>query len=290
MARLSKTPRSSKQSQDSYKRTPLNTYYRSKNENLPASPFERKPLKKNHRRFVIGIVDILVIILLLAGLINSLMLSSNPSVSVTDLTYRSAKVYSAEVRTSFGGYKNHNKVTFEEQAVISKIQNQFPEVQAVQIELPFFSEQPKAKLIISPPAFKITSNNQAFVVDSQGVAVAKAETLPTSKNLVTLNDQSGFNAQLGRQILSTQSVQFIQSLITQTQHAKVPISSLSLPALPQELDLHISDQSYFVKFYLGGDADLQLGQFLASRQKFAQAHITPSEYLDVRVSGKVFYK
>jgi hypothetical protein len=63
-----------------------------------------------------------------------------------------------------------------------------------------------------------------------------------------------------------------------------------LPPKAQELDLRASDQSYYVKFYLGGDAMIQTGQYLAARQKFAQTKQQPGEYLDVRVSGKIFYK
>jgi hypothetical protein len=70
----------------------------------------------------------------------------------------------------------------------------------------------------------------------------------------------------------------------------VPISALSLPAVPEEIDLRASDQPYYVKFYMGGSAVLQTGQFLAARQHFKQTGQLPAQYLDARIAGKVFYK
>jgi hypothetical protein len=70
----------------------------------------------------------------------------------------------------------------------------------------------------------------------------------------------------------------------------VSVSSLTLPKTAQELDLRTKDRPYYVKFYLGGDALLQAGQFLATRRQFDTSNTQPAEYLDVRVEGKIFYK
>jgi hypothetical protein len=100
---------------------------------------------------------------------------------------------------------------------------------SVRVELPFFSQKPVVWLNISKPAFKLTSGGSSFVVDSAGVAVAKTQDLPKLGGLVSLNDQSGFLAGLGKQVLASQAVDFINSVIAQSKHANVPISSLSLP-------------------------------------------------------------
>jgi hypothetical protein len=273
-----------------YNRTPVTTYYRSENQPGNLSPFKKKPAKKSGRKYLFGAADIVLLVLLLAGLVYSLMLSPKPKVIVSNLAYRRAAQYSSKITADFGGLKNRNKISFDEQSVVKKIQSQFPEVQSVRVELPFFSEQPKVNLLISPPAFKLSSGGQVYIVDFQGVAVSKAQNLPAAAKLLTIDDQSGFSAAAGKQVLSSQAASFIDTVIKQSQRAKVPISGLSLPASPLEIDMRTTDQPYFIKFYLGGDANSQAGQFLAARQKFAQAHITPSQYLDVRVQGKIFYK
>jgi len=264
------TPRGQK----TYKRAPLTSYYRSRGQSETASPFKKREAKRNHRKVIFGVADAILIILLFAGIVYSLVLKPQPEVTPTSLSYHSQAVYSRQVAAVFGGIKNGNKITFDEHSVSVAIQKRFPEVQSVRIELPFFSQRPKAWLNISP----------------QGTAVAMAADLPGLKGLIVLDDQSGYNVVLGQQILSSQSVSFIKTVIAQAAHNKVPISSLTLPPLALELDLRTSDQPYYVKFFLGGDADLQIGQMVAVRQKLAQTNQTPGQYLDVRVPGKIFYK
>ncbi len=280
------TPRGQK----TYKRAPLTSYYRSRGQSETTSPFKKREAKRNHRKVIFGVADAILIILLFAGIVYSLVLKPQPEVTPTSLSYHSQAVYSRQVAAVFGGIKNGNKITFDEHSVSVAIQKRFPEVQSVRIELPFFSQRPKAWLNISPPAFKLMSNSHLYIVDSQGTAVAMAADLPGLKGLIVLDDQSGYNVVLGQQILSSQSVSFIKTVIAQAAHNKVPISSLTLPPLALELDLRTSDQPYYVKFFLGGDADLQIGQMVAVRQKLAQTNQTPGQYLDVRVPGKIFYK
>lgn len=270
-------------------RAPITAYYRSKAQPGAASPFKSKQPKKNYRKWVLGVADIVLIILLLAGLIYSLLLKPVPKVTATNLSYHPAQVYSSAVAKSFSGLKNSNKISFDEPAVIKNIQKQFPEVEAVHIELPFFSQEARVRLVVSPPAFKLASGTQSLIIDSSGLAVARSSDLPAF-NLLSLTDQSGFEAGIGKQVLSSQSVEFIRMVIAQSRRAKVPIASMTLPALAQEVDLRTADQPYYVKFYLDGDALNQTGQFLAARQQFTATHQQPSQYLDVRVSGKIFYK
>ncbi|MBX4201547.1 hypothetical protein KW803_01465 [Candidatus Saccharibacteria bacterium] len=290
MALLRRKNNSETRGTKSYKRTQLNTYYKSTKEPAETSPFKKKQTKRSHRKILFGATDIILVALLLAGLVYSLVLKPQPKIIASDSSYHSRDVYRSQITPLFNGVGNRNKISFSETSVIEAIQKKFPEVQSARVELPFFSQEPKVWLNISPPAFRLVSSNQAYIVDTQGVAVAKAEDITNVKGLATLDDQSGFDNKVGSQVLSSQAVAFIDTVIAQTKKAKVPISTLTLPPLAQELDLRTADQPYYVKFYLGGDALTQSGQLLASRQKFSQTKQVPSQYLDVRVQGKIFYK
>lgn len=273
-----------------YRRTPVTTYYRSKNTNTDRSPFQKKAPAPNRRKYVIGAADLILLALLLMGLVYSLAVSPSPKVSATSLAYRPLRTYADSVNRASAGFKNRNKITFDENSLARKVRSDFPEVQSVQVELPFFSEKPDVKLLISPPALKLSGAGGIYVVDSQGVAVTRAVGPETGAKLPAVTDQSGFEAIAGRQVLSSGAVSFISTLVKQCRHAGVPVKSLVLPASPQEVDLRTVDQPYYVKFYLAGDVNLQTGQFLAARRQFAQTHQSPSQYLDVRVAGKIFYK
>ena len=269
---------------------PLN-YYRSGPAEAGASPFVRKVNKKGlARKYFVRTLDVVVLIILLGGLIYSLFVNSTPQIRLNDTTYHPASVYQAAAAKELGALKNRNKITLNESGVISSLQQQFPEIASASLELPLFSETPIIHLTVAKPSFFLASGGSDYIVDSQGVATAVARSLPQIKNLTTLTDQSGFGAEPGQQVLSAQSVAFINNVLGQTARSKIPVKSLVLPPQADEMDMYTSDRSYYVKFYLNGDPLLQSGQFLAARHNFDQTAAQPSQYLDVRVPGKIFYK
>jgi cell division septal protein FtsQ len=271
------------------RRSPITTYYRSENQESQ-SPFTRKAPKKRSRRYLLGALDVVLVIVVLFGLGYSLLVTPDPKVIASSESFHSQANYRSAAAAQLKQFNNRNKITFNEQAIAKQLEKQFPEINDVQIELPLFSEQPTIRLSISEASFYLNSHGNRYIVDSSGKAVARASDLPAIKNLTAVDDQSGYPDGVGRQILSSSSVIFISNLMAQARNAGVPVTSLTLPAIPQEIDLRTKDQPYYVKFYLDGDVLAQAGQFLAARKHFIQAHQAPSQYLDVRVSGKIFYK
>lgn len=273
----------------SSRRAPITTYYRAVANKNP-SPFKPKPVAKSHRKLWLGATDVLLVGLLVFLLFYSLGVNQRPKVMANSWVYHSPQAYQAAAAAQLADFKNHNKLTFDESSVTEALQKQFPEIRSAQVELPFFSQKPTLRLDIAPPAFKLSSGGQVYVIDSTGVVVARTADLPAVKNLPTVNDQSGFPITVDKRILSSSAVSFITTIQAECRRARIPIASLTLPPLPQEIDLRTTDQPYFVKFYLDGDALTQAGQFLAARAQFAQNHQSPAQYLDVRVAGKIFYK
>ena len=275
------------------RRSALN-YYRS-NQPGTSSPFQRS-VKTKKRRLFSRFIDWLVILILLAGLVYSLALKPSPIVVLNSADYRSADKYqqtAAKVLTSF---KNRNKLTFDNQALEAELKRQFPEIDSVSINLPLFGQQPTIDLQIAEPALLLKGEEGTFgataryIVDSKGTIVGPQADFPSIKDLTLVADDTGFAASSGQSVLSPSDISFISTLIVQAKKSKVPIASLTLPKKAQELDLRTTDRKYYVKFYLGGDGLTQIGQFLAARRSFDSTKKQPNQYLDVRVTGKVFYK
>lgn len=285
-----KIPKTEARTPKNYRRTPIANYYRAAKDPTAQSPFRRKQPKTNRRMMLFNIADIILLAIVIIGLIYSLILSHNPAIKADSAQYHSPAVYKTQIATLFSGLKNSNKLTFDESSVVKAIQAKFPEVRSARVELPFFSQQPVVWLNISPPAFSLVNSQSSYLIDTQGVAVARSSDIPTIKNKIVVQDQTSFEVKLGQQILSSDGVALINTVIAQAKQAKVPIAALSLPPRAQELDLRTSDQPYYVRFYLAGDALSQTGQFLAARHQFAKTGKSPSQYLDVRVPGKIFYK
>lgn len=268
-------------------RTPL-AYYRS-GQQSEKSPFQPK-LVKSRPKLSSRFIDFSIVILILLGIIYSLLVSPNPKLVVNSEAYHSLSTYRQAVVKSLQSPKNRTKLSFDDKTIIKSLKHQFPEIAEASIELPLFSQTPTVRLGIAEPSFFLNSGGVDFIIDSEGLAVAKSADLSRVRGLPVVIDQTGYDTKVGHQILSANEVNFINSLIAQAKRAKVSVSSLTLPALAQELDLRTTDRGYYVKFYLGGDVLVQAGQFIAARHQFDQSASQPSQYLDVRVPGKIYYK
>jgi hypothetical protein len=274
-------------------RVPL-TYYRSaRSSDTSDSPFEKKTPRApgKARKWLLGIIDLILLGFLIIGLLYSMLVKAEPKVAVSDTSYHSSDTYRLEAERLFKSVGNRNKVTLNEQAVIKAMQQKFPEIAGGTIELPLFSQKPTLRLSVSPPAFKLkTTASSSYIIDADGKAVAKTRELPGIKNLPEIVDQSNFRTEAGKQVLNSDSVAFISTVLAECHHGNVTLKTLSLPSRAQELDVAAIDQPYYAKFFVGGNAVVQTGQFLAARHQFEASGSQPSQYLDVRVPGKIFYK
>jgi hypothetical protein len=268
------------------------TYYRSaKGSSASSSPFEGKRRSQSGlRKLLAKALDSVVILGAIFLLCYSLIVKSDPNFSLNSTAYHSNATYKEAVIKELKNIKNRSKITFDEVGIVSSLQKQFPEISTAHIELPIFNQTPKISLNISQPSFLFNASGSSYVIDSDGATVGQANDFPAVKNLPVIEDQTGFVAEKGKRIMSADSVSFINTVLMQCKHFKIPVTSLTLPALAQELDLRTSDKPYFVKFYLGGDSLQQTGQFLSTRKQLEATHKEPTQYLDVRVAGKVFYK
>ena len=267
------------------------SYYSGSTSASKTSPFNKKiPVKRSFKFRVRHFLNLLGLLLIVAAIIFCTLLKTAPKVIVSDTSYHSKADYEAAAKVALKALRNHTKITLDRGGITNSLQKQFPELDSVRIEVPIISQIPTIRLSVAAPTFNFASGNNLFVVGSNGVVAAKSAQLSSSAKLPTLIDQSGFEAAPGKQVLGTNSIDFINTLIAQIKYAKVDIGSLTLPAAPQELDLRAAGSSYFVKFDLNGDALLQAGQYLAAKHKFDAEGKGPGQYLDVRIPGKIFYK
>lgn len=267
------------------------SYYRGMHESSrPKSPFIKKLPTVPKSKQITKIIDWLVVIAVGFCFIYSLIVRPQPHVLSNSSAYHSLNAYSDFAAKQVGSIRDTNKITFDETSLTSALQKQFPEISSVWVELPIFGQKPIIHLTISEPTFIYSSNNVSYILDADGVIVGTQAGLASIKNLPTVIDQSNIAFKVGDKVISSDSVYFINQVIAQAKKAKVPIASVVLPAIAQEIQLRTIDRPYYVKFYFGNDVLVQTGQWLASRHEFDTKGITPSEYLDVRVAGKIFYK
>jgi hypothetical protein len=190
---------------------------------------------------------------------------------------------------------NANKLTINAAPIVQGLEAQYPEVHTATVALSVFGRQPTVYIQPAEPQLILaTQHNGQFVLDSSGralVTVTKKTPLPTGAHaLPIVTDESGLEVKAGDTALPKQSVMFITEVAGQFKAKQLTMSAWRLPAQASELDASVSGTPYYVRFNLQGDAREQAGTYLATKNYLDSKNIKPAQYVDVRVSGRSYYK
>lgn len=237
---------------------------------------------------------LIVILVLFISLINISMLSpDNPSILPLDPKNagwpQQPSVYQGAVQKLLNGsIANRNKLTIDTTALSQELERQFPELEVVEVKMPLIGHRPIIYLGFAEPVLTLETVSRSYVIDRDGRAIAHS--LPNS-HLVTLKDDSDLPVTLGRSVLASDTVTFIEAVLFQLQQRQLHVSSFELPQGRSELDAHLAGQGYLIKFNLADNTpEQQVGTFLAVFHSLQQQGITPAQYVDVRVEGRAYYK
>lgn len=238
------------------------------------------------------------IVLLMFGGLYMLSLNTKPHIvllqdGTTAYFLRDAAVYQQTTQQTLSrSIFNRNKLTIDTAAVRLSILNKYPEVRNVSVALPIFGHAPQVYIEPYKPSFVLTTSSNAFLLDATGRALASTNNIPqvSKLGLATIQDHTGVDVRLGSRAIPSTTVTFTQTVVAALRAAKVIPSALVLPPGAYELDVSISGAPYYVKFNLQNDALEQAGTYLASVQNLTAKHLTPGQYIDVRVPGRAYYK
>jgi hypothetical protein len=244
---------------------------------------------------------IILLIALVISSVNALSLSNNARVLSLDSSggnsfLHDKTAYEAAASQLFANsIWNRNKITVNTARIDQGMLKQFPELSSVSVTLPLLSKRPVVYIQTAQPALILAARDGSYIIDTSGKALLRAASLPSGSQLKLplVTDQSGLKIGIGRQVLSSDNVGFIQMVAAQLAAHRFTPASMELPVGTSELDVHLSGQPYVVKFNLqsgAGDARQQAGTFLATQAKLQSQNITPSQYVDVRVDGRAYYK
>ncbi len=188
---------------------------------------------------------------------------------------------------------NRFKLTINTSTIERKLKDQFPEIAEVAITMPVTSQRLLFKIQPVTPSLVLTSRNHgSYVIDERGIAVVNASDVPSLNQLKLplVSDESGLDINVGKPVLPGESIIFISNTLAQLKAQDIEVTSMSLPTVANELHLRLVGEGYLVKYNMAGDSRLQTGAFLAVRKKLIAENKKPAEYIDVRVTDKVFYK
>ena len=186
---------------------------------------------------------------------------------------------------------NHSKLTLDVTGFKKDIQAAIPEAAAVTVSIPLVGRKPVVGLSLVAPKYVLTlPGNKAFILGSNGVALAEAKDAAEAirQKLPVLQEDVPLAVEVGKTVMSASDLAFIDVVTSELTKAHIGTSLLQLPVGAGELHVHLAGEGYIVKFALMGDARQQVGAFLAVR---SQASIEkPSSYIDVRIGERAYVK
>jgi len=175
----------------------------------------------------------------------------------------------------------------DQSSLSSFVVNKLPEVDnVIQLNMGSVGETNFEIKMRTPLASWLIDGKQHFV-DSDGI--------PFDKNyfetpVVQIVDNSGASVQSGSAIVSQRFLSFVGRVISQAKNNGYTVAQAILPLdKTRELDVHIKEGDYIVKLSIDRPVGEQVEDMSAAIRYFDSNKRRP-EYIDVRVSGKAFYK
>lgn len=187
---------------------------------------------------------------------------------------------------------NRSKITIDTDKIAETLEADFPELGEIIIAIPLIGRRPLVQTNPASPALILVGKGGSFMIDNRGIPVLKANQLASSiKNVLpVVTDSSDTEIKLGEQILTTDKVDFMQTVHTQLKSKKLVVESYTLPAQANELHVRLAGKGYFIKFNTEADARTQLGTYLAVQERLDSEGKSPNEYIDVRVEERAYVK
>lgn len=240
-----------------------------------------------------------IIVILAVSVLYSLALSTVPIISqgpyMTSVSsekssnsYFTADRYTASVTELLqSNILNRTKLTLRANDIERSLKKQYPEIATVVVHIDVLGAKPRLNIRTYEPVFTLSKQSSSYIVLEDGSLIKGS----TVVNLAKIEDVSGIPVSDGEKYLRQDDIQFLDYVQAEVKSKKQwGIEYFKLTNRPREVSVKVINQSYEVKMYFDEDMQQQVGSWIASAKKLGEGGEAPSEYLDVRVSEKVFWK
>lgn len=263
---------------------------------------ERRPLTAVQKTSgatsrLVYLPSIIALVVIIGCLVYATSLSMSPKIQINSsdgqqLLRDNAFYQEAGANLLKSSFLNRSKVTIDTAKLANQLETTYPELGEVAIVIPLMGRRPIIESSPAVPSLNLASTSGSFILDEQGRALVNTDDAISSlrDGLPNVIDESSLVFAIGNNVLPTASVNFISDLSRLLVSKQIEAQTITLPASPNELHLRAKGQTYYVKFDMQSDVRQQVGSFIAAKEKLETDKQSPSEYIDVRISEKVFYK
>lgn len=233
----------------------------------------------------------LVAILVFAGVGYVFTLDTNAQIRIEGAENfpREKAAYEAAIQQEIGSSMfNRSKLTLNDQKIEESILKNFPEVRSVEVKTSLLRHRPMVEAVIARPVAKLVTPSETYILDRDGVALyAEGQaTGVNTKNLISVNDTSGYEIEYGKPALTSRQIGYINEFLGQMKAKKIPVSEMSIEGGGVELHVRFKDKKHFLKLSFFSSARQSSGAYLAVLDK----NIPISNYVDLRIPDRAYIK
>lgn len=188
---------------------------------------------------------------------------------------------------------NRTKLTVRSSSIIENFQRAHPEVAYAEVRYGIVDSTPILFVVLREAHVIISAEDDtdsSYVVDAKGVAFARIASDEVLEGVPNIEDDISVDIEIGQQVLPIGTIHFIDDVLYQLEVAEYTVGSMALPAIANEMHVRLAGDEFVGKFDITGNPRLQSGSFIATRGQLLGENEEPNEYIDVRVSGRAYYR
>jgi cell division septal protein FtsQ len=177
----------------------------------------------------------------------------------------------------------------------ASLEAQHHEIAAVTIHNSWFDHSPQLTITLRKPVllWKTKLNPQTFYVDANGITFT-VNAYGSDSQLVQVNDDSNVPTTAGSAVANSEQISFLGQLVGSIQtlsKGSLVLSKIVFPpASIEEIDVYFSGKPYYAKVDMDRSPVDQASEIVQALAVLQQKNQLPSQYLDVRIPGRVFFQ
>lgn len=246
-------------------------------------------LTNQRRKISAVLLPVIGAIIILWFIIDNL--TAAPAVGFYDLTI-SKKIDNTRYEDVISDYLDSNPLSrfhfvMNEQSLLSYVVAKLPEVSAIYQKGNVGLGVTKFEIVVRQPIAAWKISNHQYYVDSLGVSFEKNYYIDPSVQIV---DNSGISAKSGEIVASKRFLSFVGKVVAYTKTSGYTVTQAIIPPdTTRQLQIKLKEVGYPIKLSIDRPAGEQVEDMCRAVKYLVSNNKTPS-YVDVRVSGKAFYK
>lgn len=196
---------------------------------------------------------------------------------------------------------NGSKISISTGSIQSQLLEDFPELRSARVYTGLFTRSVLLDIELREPRYVLSLTNpsavndlRAFIVDEDGYVMAerrvddKQTVLMERLPMIPIEDQVTSEVAMRERVFNSDTVWFIEEYMRQLKDKEYIVDKIVFPVAANDIHVYVAGEKYYIKLDTSGDVRQQAGAFIATMQDDTTS--SPDEYVDVRVSGRVFIK